>query len=166
MLFDVLGVFDQGFSSLFFGAKYMSVDVNPTKKVMEHPIEDGSNITDFAIKNPDEIKLDIVLSPFLYQQTYQDIKALYDNNTLITVVTKVDQYSNMIVSAIPYKQDGSIINTIAISIMLKKVNIVSAQYGQLPPRAVKKPSDATTVDGGEKASEDISGAKALKDLIF
>ena len=146
---DVVAVFDQNFSQVFSNARPIKATVMETSKVMEHPVENGTTITDHRIIDPIEIELSMVLLSGDYRSTYQQVKQLFKAGALLTVQTKSDSYQNMLIQQLPHDEDPEIYDTIILAVRLKEVNIVTAQFGTLPASKVANKSNASTVGKGE-----------------
>lgn len=152
---DVVAVLNSEGQQVFSRARPMKARVNEMAQVMEHPVESGATITDHKIIKPVEITIDMLLDPMLYRSVYAQIKGYYLGGELFTVLTKSGAYTSMIITGIPHDEDPGLIDTIAISIALKQVIIVEAQYGKLPPQSVENPTDADTVKRGEITPKDV-----------
>ncbi len=147
---DEVAVFDQNFNQVFGGARPIKASVNEIAKAMEHPVESGATITDFRIIEPVEINLSMILDGSTYKDTYHTVKQFFLKSTLLVVQTKTGSYSNMMINKIPHEEDPALFDTITMAISLKEVIIVTAQYGTLPPTAVKHAKDTTTTDTGQQ----------------
>lgn len=158
---DVLGIFDNNFNQIFFNCIAIKCETKETAKAMEHPVEDGSVITDHKIINPIEIELSFIMKPVFYKQSYQQIKTVFLGSNLITIQTKVDSYSNMMIQAMPNTQDPNLFDTITMAVSLKQVIIVQAQYGTLPPSSVSQSKDSSTVDRGEQNPETTEQSSSI-----
>lgn len=157
---DVVGVFDSGFNQLFPDARAIKASIKEDAKTMEHPIEDGEVITDYRIINPVEINLSLILRPETVEDTYKLIKSYFLGEELLTVQTKVDVYSNMVVQAMPHEEDSALQNTITLAFSVKEAIIVEAQFGQLPPTSVAKKGDSSTVDRGQQEPVEATPAES------
>lgn len=149
---DAVAVFDDSFNQVFEQANSMKVNVIETSKVMEHPVEDGTTITDHRVLMPDEIELSLILSGSNFRSVYQQIKQIYRAGTLLTVQTKTDTYSNMIISDMPHDESGDMFDAVLIAVRMKQVLFVTAQFGTLPQSKVANKSQSSTVKKGQQQS--------------
>ena len=165
---DVVGVFDQDFQQLFQLARPMRALIREGSKLMEHPVESGGTITDHRVILPVSIELHMILAPEEYQDTFQQIKSAFKELKTLSVQTKADTYSDMLIEEIPHDESPDFFDTVAVALRLKQVILVDAQYAQLPAKEVKKKSNASTVKTGQKQPKTPTTKKtsAAYDLIY
>lgn len=144
---DVMGVYDSNFNQLFVDARPIACKVNPTAKMMEHPLESGATIVDHRIINPVEIELNVILTPANYLDAYNEIKAVFTGTNSVTVQTIADVYPNMFIEAMPYDHSAEVIDTITMIIKLKEAQIVQSKTQTVQ---VKNPADSATVSTGSQ----------------
>ena len=93
---DVVGIFDNDtFEQLWITARPMKASMSVHQKIMDHPIESGAIVSDFAIILPVEIELPLLLTGQDYQQTYQEIQQYIQNRTLVYVALRVGGSMNI-----------------------------------------------------------------------
>lgn len=165
---DVVGVFDSNFNQLFPDARAMRALVKPSAKLPEHPVEDGSTITDNIIYLPIQIDLSMILLPATYKDTYKQVINLFKQAQTVTIQTTADTYPNMVLQDPPHDENPDMIDTATMALKFREFQFVTAQYQQLPATAVKKPSNATTVKTGQKTGTTATPAQSsiAFDLIF
>lgn len=159
---DVVAVFDANFTQVFALARPIKATVNEQQKVMEHPVEDGTVITDHKVIQPIEIELSMLLTSQNYRSVYQQIKQLYLKGTLLTVQTKAASYANMLIYNIPHDEDPTMYNSLAVGIKLRQVQFVTATFGTLPPKKVKKKTQASTVSRGEVQPKPVTDSAIIE----
>jgi hypothetical protein len=162
---DVVGVFDSGFNQLFEEARTMKASVKETAKGMKSPIETGSTVTDHIVFNPDVIDLYVVVQAGAVQDTYQEIKSLYKSATLMSVQTNTDTYDNMYITEMPHDETPEMFDAVGITIKFEEADFVAAQFGQLTVKQVKKPSDASTTQAGEKTAAPVDNGTTLQQVF-
>lgn len=146
---DVVGVFDNDtFDQLFLTARPMKANVTRQQKVMDHPIETGSIVSDFAIILPVEIELSMLLTGDQYSAMYQELKLYWSTQTLVSIQTKADTFPNMLIQAMPHEETPEMFDVIPLALKLREVQMITVQYQALPPQAVATPTDASTVQRG------------------
>lgn len=150
---DVLGIYNSDGTQLFALARPVKASVREESKPMEHPVEDGTVITDHRIIQPIEIELPLVLSRGDYAAVYQSIKTAYLAANLLTVQTKVGSYGNMLIVKIPHEESADIFDGIQLAMSLKEVKIVTASVGKLPVSAVKHKRNASKQQRGQQAEK-------------
>lgn len=132
---DSVAVFTQDYEQLFKSARALKAVVKEQAKVMEHPVENGSIITDHRIILPVEIELTLLLTSGDYQNVYKNIRQYYLNGTLLVVQTRSDIYTNQLISSMPHEEDPTQYDVIPLMLNLKQVQFVTAQYGVVPKEA-------------------------------
>lgn len=164
---DVVGVFDASLNQLFVDARPIKAMIKPTSKFMDHPGETGITITDHRIFQPVEIELSLILKAATFRDTYQQIKAAYIALTALSVQTKADTYSNMYIIDMPHDEDPELFDTISLALKLREVNLVTAQYAQLPASQVAKKSNSSTTKTGQKnAGQATQGQESILHQLF
>jgi hypothetical protein len=141
---DSVAIFTQDYIQLFRDARAIKAVVKEQAKVMEHPVENGSVISDHRVILPVEIELSLILASENYQSVYKAIRQYYFNATLLVVQTRSGIYENQLISALPHEEDPTIYDALTIALSLKQVQFVTAQFGIVP----KYPSNTTTVNRG------------------
>lgn len=146
---DVVGVFDNDtFEQLFLTARPMKANINRQQKIMDHPIELGAIVSDFAIVLPVEIELSMLLGGSEYETMYQTIKTYFLSQQMVTIQTKADVFADMLIQAMPHEETPEMFDAIPLALKLREVQLVTVQYQSLPPTAVQAPTDQSTVQGG------------------
>lgn len=165
---EVVGIFDEGFNQLFVTAEAMRALVNENAKAMEHPMESGAVNTDHIVFLPTEIELSLILDPEDMPDVYKELKAKWMAAETVSVQTKTDTYTSMLITRIPHDEETDMYDTVGIGVRLRQIIVVSAQYAKLPAKAVKKKSNASTVKTGQKSPTTASAPKtsAAYDLIY
>lgn len=166
---DVVGVFDDSFNQLFNLARPIKANINPSSKIMDHPIEGGATSSDFRIILPTEIELSLICSSDEYKSAYQQIKTVYLAGQTVTVKTRADTYLNMMISGMPHDETPDMYNAIAVALKLREIIFVTTQYQSLPPSQVQNSDDQSTVKAGEATPKTPSlafqGLAAAKSLV-
>ncbi len=144
-----VAVFDQNSNQLFPDAKIIKVSVKEEAKVMEHPLETGETVTDHAITQPVQIDLDIFIKNPSYQNTYNIVKKLFNDFTLVTVQTITGTYSNQLIQSMPHEEKSDVYDGTIISLKLKEALFIMPQYGTVPI-SPKNPKNSSTNDLGSQ----------------
>lgn len=137
-------------------ARAMKATVRETSKVMEHPVEDGTTITDHRVIMPVEIDLSVMLADEDFRGTYQALKTLFTSAELLIVQTVTDNYADMMIVEMPHEETTEMVGAVPVAVKLKEVKTAKAQYGSLPPRAVARKSDSSTTKRGEVSGQEAS----------
>ena len=150
---DVVGVFDaQSFEQLFQFAGSMRLQLNPSSKVPQHPLETGETRIDARISMPIEGQL--LLIPDLNFATpsdiYGQIRSAYNGGQLMTLVCKAGTFENMFISAMPHDETPDMQDNIQIILRLSEALFFETQA----TAAVRKPKatkNSNTAKRGEQA---------------
>ncbi len=155
---DFVLILDDEYKVILREATVVDVRVKPNARNMEHPLENGSIITDHRILLPVEIDLTIILTNDNYADTYASILQYYLAGTLLVVQTKVSVYENMIMTEIPHSEVSEMLDAIPIVISFKQVQLVTAQYNISP----KKQANTNTVQKGTQQGSTANGDEVAK----
>lgn len=145
---DVVAVFDSSYNQVFQLARSMKLNVLPSSKLMDHPIENGATRSDFRVFNPTDLELSVVCTSDNYQAVYQQIKTAYLSGDVFFVTSKADTYSNMMIQAIPHDEIPDMFDVITVAIKMREVILVQTQYQPLPAAQVRDVNDQSTVNTG------------------
>lgn len=154
---DKVSVFSQDYTQLFKGARPIKAVIKESSKVMEHPIENGAVVTDHRIVLPVEIQLSMILTPATYRQTYNAVKQLYLDGTLLIIQTRSGIYENQLIQEMPHEEDTTIYNTITLALNLKQVQMVTAQFTTTPKAA----KNSNTVNRGTQNTTPVAPGSSL-----
>lgn len=146
---DVVGIYDNDtFDQLFNDARPMKANITRSRKVMEHPIESGSLVQDFAITMPVEIELSLILTTDEYQAVYQQIKGYFLTGTQVSIQTKADVFPDMLIQAMPHEESAEMFDVIPLALKLRQIQQVTVQYQALTQSNVVNTADQSTVNTG------------------
>lgn len=116
-----------------------------TLVITDHPVEQGSVITDNAYKNPATVDVTFVWSggspqnssgDNLFLQTlYQKLLQLQASRTLLQVFTGKRVYKNMLAEVMGVDTDRSTENALRVRVTFREVLLVTTQLVQIPDQA-------------------------------
>lgn len=158
---DVVGVYTPEGRQVFTGARPIKAVVKEDSKAMDHPIENGTLVTDYRIVLQIEIELSMVLMANVVRDAYQEIRELFYKGTLLTVQTVTGLYTNQFITGLPHEENSDYYGAATLSLKLKQMQFITAQYGT--PR---KPSDNPTIDRGQQQAAEVKERSSLDGLIF
>ena len=160
------------------GMSVLSYNVNNDSQFMEHPIESGAKIADHHVFNPIEISCKVAMPPKssifdypdlndlifgsseTFEDTYKQLKALYDGSKRVRIKTEADVYDNMYITGLPSDVDSNTADRQIFYITFKQALVVEPQYTKLPSNKVKNGTNASYKKTGEvlpnKMSDDSS----------
>lgn len=149
---DYVAIFDQDYNQLFVHARAIKATVKEEAKVMEHPVETGATIVDHRIILPTEIELALILLSDDYVNTYNQIKDIFLNSTLLIVQTKSGIYQNQLIESMPHQEDPAQYDVLTLALTTKQVQFVTAQYGTTPKNASNKNTSSRGTQQGSPAN--------------
>lgn len=153
-----------------YGISYMSGSVDINSDIAEHPVEDGTVITDTAILNPITATVDISMPTALYTRIYRQIYDYYVNKKKIMMKTKFGMIKNLVISAMPFEMTNASIDRPVIQLSLRQIVEVKTMYvssgggdNSIQQETTLNASDSDTADLGRvtPSSEALSIAQAL-----
>lgn len=160
---DVVGVLDSSFRQVFPDARPMKASIKEESKVMQHPVENGSNVVDHRVLLPVEIKLSVMLAGDSYRDTYQQIKQYYLRAELFSVQTISDTYPNMLISAMPHEETPDISDAIPMEITFTEMRIATTRHGTAHSSHGKSDArDKSTTGRGQQQGQSASSAQQEK----
>ena len=163
---DVVGIYDNNtFAQLFKTARPIKANISRDRKIMDHPIETGALVSDFAITMPVSIELSMMLTGEEYAAVYKQIKRYFLASVLVSVQTKADVFPNMLIQAMPHEEDAAMFDAIPLALKLRQVQQVKVQYQALPPQQVAAPQDQSTVNAGVQQPKQQSALLQLKNFV-
>jgi hypothetical protein len=97
---DVVGIFDADFNQLVPEGRPIKATVTMPSKLMEHPLEDGSTVSDHRIFQPTEIEFSLIADYELAQR----FEAIYRQTDTITVQTRAATYDDMVIESMSHDE--------------------------------------------------------------
>lgn len=131
-------------------------------EVTRHPVEQGSDITDHVRRQPERVTITGVITdtPTTLGGALEENRSLSafekflemkDRADLVTVVTSLRQYSNMVIESYSIPRDAR--RGQSVEITLNLVEILTAQIAEIPPEpAAGTQSSRGTVDLGSQGT--------------
>lgn len=151
---DIVGIYDsETLQQVFQDARPAQASVKVSAKVMDHPTETGTVLSDHKIINPREIEFALIVPSQFYSSTYQQIVAAFNNSTLLAVQTKADVYQNMIISALPHEEDADKYDVITMSLRLREIlYVLPVDSSSLTPQYYNPsaPDNQNTIKRGDQ----------------
>lgn len=155
---DVIAILDsQSGRQLFELARPMAATVFEVASLMEHPLENGAKIADHIVFEPIEIEMPLVLTGDQLRPVFSTLRQTFRAGTILTVQTRTDNYSNMVLMEVPHDETAEMSDGVTIGVRFREAMFVQAAYGGLAPKQVKRPSKASTVQKGNQQTQPASG---------
>ncbi len=149
--------------SLLFneGSSFIQIDATPTEQhghalqVTEHPVESGSEITDHARIKADSLTLDGCFSDGAdvghSSDIYERLRLLQDDAVLLTVITSLRVYENMILENISTPRTASSGGGLRFTAVFKQIRLV--QNKTTVVSVTKEPITKKKVSTGKQAAQ-------------
>ena len=166
-----------------------------TSAITDHPVEEGSNISDHSRPEPEQLQMDCLISNTPLSGTnevvklkptgtsvssvakaddsraksaYEQLLALRDKGAVVTVLTSLREYTSMAIQSISIPRDVKSREALRFSVQLKKIRVVVNK--QTTQRVSKTKKANTKVKGGQQttpatAAKPLSKAKQLFNFI-
>jgi hypothetical protein len=146
---DQVAILDNDtFDQLFISARPVKANISRVRKVMDHPVEDGSVTSDFAVTLPSEVELSLILAGTDYAQVYKQFYQYFSTSTLLCLQLRSDTMPNMIISGMPHEESPDMMDAIPLALKFRHVQMITVQYQQLTAKNVTNVQDQSTVNTG------------------
>lgn len=99
---------------IFSSASILRMSVIEEKTPTKFEVEDGTNRSDHVVVKPVEIQIDFALATKDDKGQLEEMRDYFNDNLLVTIQTRLNSYSNMLIIALPQEQDTRIGATIAM----------------------------------------------------
>lgn len=164
--------FDTGTEKLIFDAIF-STQHDTSLSITEHPVQSGASISDHAYEEAAKLTFDIGMSDVMQSyipgqfsdnssrsiSAYAKLRELQTLRLPLSVVTKLDSYSNMLVETISTVEDNKTTYGLRATVTLKQVFVVNVNTVKISERPHKS---AETNEGEQKVIKaDESFLKSL-----
>jgi hypothetical protein len=153
---DVLAVLDKDLNQVFPGVRPVKATIKEESKPMEHPLETGALVTDHRIILPVDIELSTVVAAEDYREVFRQVKDIYLRGDLLTVQTRTDSYTSMLIASMPHEETGDMQDGITLIITLREAKFVTAEFKDMkipPPKPAAKKNTDTVKRGEQRPTE-------------
>ncbi len=149
----------------------------------KYPIEDGSSRTDNFVVEPEQLVLRGFVSDLQpsfaglvrisnksrAKEAWTRIRELKDRGDLVTVITLLGLYENMLITNVDAAVTVDTGRSLAFTITLEETIISETDTVKLAPTKLNEPADTkgSDIPGGDKQSEVVDGADKtlLQDIV-
>lgn len=141
--------------------------------ITEHPVEDGANISDHARLKPEVLSLEVIFSntviggpaaPGRAEDAWERLRLLQEQAKLITVVTSLRVYENMVLATLSTPRSAKEGNAVRCQATLRNIKLVKNKTTTVvvtrEPLAKKKQST------GKQASGEATDAEAKRKSLL
>lgn len=133
---------------IFESAHPMRVSANPVKRATKFAVEDGTERSDHVVKELVEIQIDFTAVDDV-RAAYESLYQVWDQNTLVTVQTKVRSFPNMLLLGVPHEESVELGTAISMPLRFQEWIEVKPEEGELPPKKVANKNQSSTVKRGQ-----------------
>jgi len=159
---DEVFIMEQGsFMPSFPYARPLRLRVIDRAKVMKHPVEDGTTMTDHVVIEPVRIEIQMIFIRD-YRDTHAQMRQAFQDAKLFTVQTKADTYESMVISEFPHEEDTDFWDVLVCNLRLSEARIIKPEYGELSQDKTANSSDASTVNRGSQQTTQTTSSDAAK----
>lgn len=130
-------------------AKIFEGSATVDKKLMEHPKENGTVITDHVIDDPSQVNIQLLIEDD-DATTINELMDYYRNSTVLTVKIKNEVFSNLIINSKPLSASSDHYDSTVYNLAFKEVQEAITQYVEMPQDQVKNATNAGRVKTGQK----------------
>ena len=155
-----VGIYKDGVS-LLTNSKIISDKVSQTATIPSHTVEDGSNINDYIVYNPNSIDLQIFV-PIGFLSDWENIIFHFKSGTVLTVVCKSGIFNDMVIQAIPTEEKATHLNGIILSLSLKEVKFATFEETDAPPKTKKNKTNGKAKPKPTAKKKSVTAKKVTK----
>jgi hypothetical protein len=146
--------------------------------VTSYPVEDGSDISDNAVDEPDEIQIDglitntpadledaLLASDTRAEDAYDDLITLKEKKETVTISTTARAFEDMFITQVSRTRNASVGDAVQFSLTARKIRKVQSSVAEVPLRTTKE----SKIDQGTQPTAEASSAQSqtmLGKLIF
>jgi hypothetical protein len=155
-----VAIFNLNYGRLFTEAeiKILELNAEPRRTLFDHPLEDGTTVTDYSIVEPIRMRLAVFLPPGFYASTHAQLREIFNTGSYIYVKSRGNIYDNLIIDAMPHEETAQFLESIQMEIDLREVQTavtgtVSANSAQeATTYSPISPAAESTVQRGRQTS--------------
>lgn len=156
---------------VFAAARPLKANVYEVAELMEHPLEDGSAVSDHIVYKAVEIEQPLMITGADLPSVFEEIRELYLAGEVLTVQTRARTYESMVIQAIPHDEEADALDAVTIGLQLKEAKFVKTQYagaigaanvGTERPRAAR----ASTVQRGSQQTQPAPPAQQERGSVL
>lgn len=146
----------------------LHVDHSLNVVTTDHPVQTGANISDHAYKENDEVTLEIGMSDAAVSSggsnrsvnAYQTLRSIAANRELVTLVTRLNTYPNMLIVSLSAPDDYTTMFGLRATVTFKQIKIVSVSTVQVQQTvSADKPTAPAASSGGGGGSQPAPAKK-------
>lgn len=154
------------YGQFIFDAVFMT-NHSANATVTQHPVQSGTSISDHAYMEPDEVSIDIGMTDTAASvsggashsvNAYTQLRAIMELRELVTLVTRLRTYRNMLITSISVPDDYRTMYALRASIVFQQINVVSVSTVTVQETVTS--SKTTTNKASSSKTSSSSASKA------
>lgn len=147
---DVTAILNESGEQLFSTAKLLKASVAPSNTFAQHPVEDGTVVSDNKIINQVRISIPMILDSNDYTDVYKAIQDASNNSVMLSIQTRVSTFNKMYIESYPSEESAAVFDTVSMTI-----NFIEQIAGTIVTKKLSSPdvlnnSDVDTENRGEQ----------------
>lgn len=147
---DVTAIFNESGEQLFSTAKLLKASVAPSNTFAQHPVEDGTVVSDNKIINQVRISIPMVLDSNDYKDVYKAIQDTSNNAVTLSIQTRVATFNKMYIESFPSEESAAMFDTVSMTVNFIEQITGTIVTKKLAATDVLNNSDVDTEDRGEQ----------------
>lgn len=147
---DVTAILNEAGEQLFPTAKLLKASVAPSNSFAQHPVEDGTVVSDNKIINQVRISIPMILDSNDYKDVYKAIQDASNNTTILSIQTRVATFDKMYIESYPSEESAAMFDTVSMTINFIEQITGTIVIKKLASPGVSNNSDVDTENRGEQ----------------
>lgn len=138
----------------------LAANVNEAVNLMDHPLEDGTVITDHLVRLPADVEFPMLVNAEDIPSVVDEARELMEGGHLLTVQTRRGSVFNMVLLAIPTEERPEALDAPLMLLRMRQAQFVTPEYGSIPPARASRPAQASTKARGQQQNRPARNANA------
>jgi len=148
----------------------LKAEHSSTLTITEHPVESGGNITDHSRLDPQELILELgATDAGTYNgrsvQAFQSLKAMQASGIPLTVVTRLQTYTNMLIASLSAPEDYTTMHAVKATATFREIRIVSTATVGVQGRS-GEPQKTGSTSGGTKQAAPVDNSATKNQSVL
>lgn len=147
---DVTAILNEAGEQLFPTAQLLKASIAPSNTFAQHPLEDGTVVSDNKIINQVRISIPMILDANDYQDVYKAIQDTSNNAVKLSIQTRVATFNKMYIESFPSEESAAMFDTVSMTVNFIEQITGTVVTKKLAVTDVSNDSDVDTEDRGEQ----------------
>ncbi len=163
---DVTAILNESGEQLFSTAQLLKASVSPSNTFAQHPVEDGTVVSDNKIINQVRISIPMVLDSNDYKDVYKAIQDTSNNAVKLSIQTRVATFNKMYIESFPSEESAAMFDTVSMTVNFIEQITGTIVTKKLVSSDVLNQSDVDTEDRGEQLPKEDNRTSLQKIAEF